>query len=93
MGSGITINEVDNSLLQQYAEEKSHMFENVSDDEATRILEAKGFVFDGNVYINTDIMKSDRKVIVHELMHLVCANLHYNPKFANTYHKIINDLW
>lgn len=93
MGSGIIINEVDNFILNQHRSEKSHMFENVSDDEAERIMNANGFVFDGNVYVNTDKMNNDRSIIIHELMHLVCANLHYNPKFAQTYHKIINDLW
>lgn len=93
MGTGITIYEIDDSFIAKHAENKTLMFENMSKHDLDKIASSVGFVYGGNVYINTDQINGDNDVIIHELMHLICANLHYNPKYDSLYHKMLNDLW
>lgn len=91
--SGVKVYTITKEDLIKYSESNTMMFENVTEDEAERIINSHGFVFEGNVYVNIDFETGKAQTLVHELMHLICANLHYNPKYSERYHQIVNAVW
>lgn len=101
--SGITINEFTNEDIKQWIKTNSPLVSGMSVDELTRLKSSRGFVSGGNVYINVsetiEHLNENQedpifpKILVHELVHIIAANLHYNPRFKNTYGKIITRLW
>lgn len=101
--SGIKIVEVTDSDLDRWEANGELMFANISayDREKIRSSAMRGFVYNGDIYINIQDRKSPNlgdsqgliATLMHECVHLICANLKYNPEYKNKYHKMIKNLW
>ena len=48
----------------------------------------KAFIYNGKVFVNTDVASTDSKV--HELLHIFLGGIKYNPEYKDTYDKIIS---
>jgi len=59
--------------------------------ELNRIKNAKAFVHNGNIYINTDRITGD--TLIHELMHIICASAKFNSdeSVKTKYYKMLQE--
>lgn len=95
--AGISIIEYTNSDLKS----TNSLFADFTEEERMSLSNKRGFVYNGKIYINTDpsiknLSASDPsfpKILVHELVHIIAANLHYNPKYSKNYGQILIRLW
>lgn len=53
--------------------------------------ESDAFINNGTVYIN--INKRKFESTIHEVMHIICAAMKYDPKYTNKYYEWVNDVW
>lgn len=97
--AGITVVEYSNNDLN----DPNIMGEVATDftkDEKENIKNKRGFVYNGKIYINVDASMKNLenapnfpKILVHELAHIIAANLHYNPKYSEKYTELLIRLW
>lgn len=56
--------------------DKESAFNNMTDEEKSKLKENSGFIYDGVVYINLD--KADLSTPMHEIMHLIAAAMKFS---------------
>lgn len=97
--AGIQIEEITNEDIPKIVKEHG-----LSQDQTDRIAASRGFVLNGKIYINTsDELSGGRynpdsnmnllRTLMHELVHVIAANLHYNPKYRDSYYELIRSIW
>lgn len=99
--SGIRVVEIDDTDLDTWEATNTMMFENISQFDRDHIRNARGFVYNGVIYINTTDKdcewfgesKGMIATLMHECVHLIAANLHYNPKYRSKYIQSVKNLW
>ena len=69
----------------------SDEIENIIKNPSDRLLNAKGFVYNGEIFINTSTI--DPSTPMHELMHLVCAAMKYgNSDQRSLYYRLLDSI-
>lgn len=95
--AGIKVEEITDEDLPKLREQYG-----LNQDQFDRMSASRGFVLEGKIFINTSnkvhssIYNSEPdfvRTLMHELVHIVAANLHYNPKFRDRYYDTIRGLW
>ena len=93
-GNEVPIRLIDNRDLENYQNEGSFMFRgNLSQEQIDKIKASNGFIDNGIIYINTD--KYELSTPIHELGHLICAVLKFNPdkNVKKRYYDLLNAIW
>ena len=95
--AGIKVEEITDEDLPKLREQYG-----LNQDQFDRMSASRGFVLEGKIFINTsdkiysslyDSEPDFVKTLMHELVHIIAANLHYNPKFRDRYYDIIRSMW
>ena len=95
--AGIRVEEITDEDLPKLREQFS-----LNQEQFDRMSASRGFVLEGRIFINTSnkvhssIYNSEPnfvRTLMHELVHVIAANLHYNPNFKDRYYDTIRGLW
>ena len=93
-GDDIRIRVINNLDLDKWEQNGSNMFEgDVTDAQKAMIRNSLGFIHDGVIYLNPDVEGFGIHTPIHELSHIICANLKFNPKYKNLYYELLNAVW
>jgi hypothetical protein len=90
-GTSIPIRVITDRDLETFERDNLLMFSSSSTDEQkAKIKNSNGFIHNGVVYLNAD--KYGLETTVHELSHLILANLKFGPNKA-MYYNLLNSNW
>jgi len=92
--NGDNVIEINNDTIKAWSQNPSNAPIDLSDQEILkRISRARGFIYDGKIYINTSMSNFNGNTKIHELAHAVCAMLKYsrNEDDRNFYYGAIKN--
>lgn len=88
-GQDIPIKTIDERDLDRMHSNKTEMFaQDLTADQIARIKKANGFIHNGVIYINTS--NPNPQTAIHELSHVILANLKFNPNFKGQYYTLVD---
>ena len=90
-GNNIPIRVITDRDLKSFERDNSLMFSsNTTEEQKNKIKNSNGFIHNGVIYLNAD--KYELTTTVHELSHLILANMKFGPNKA-MYYKLLSAVW
>ena len=90
-GNNIPIRVITDRDLKSFEKDNSLMFSSsTTEEQKNKIRNSNGFIHNGVIYLNAD--KYELTTTVHELAHLILANMKFGPNKA-MYYKLLSAIW
>ena len=89
--NNIPIRVITDRDLKSFERDNSLMFsDSITEEQKNKIKNSNGFIHNGVIYLNAD--KYELTTTVHELSHLILANMKFGPNKA-MYYKLLSAIW